>query len=130
MIIGIESSDLFGCSELNGKPQCARGDIVRGIREYKRLGVRGMFVAHWVNNAFAGAALESGDKGVFINILNRFQTGSYFTTGGCPGTAACRSCRSRRACWWRCPGSSRRQSRSPDRGCRRTRRGFGATPEG
>ena len=44
-----------------------------------------MFVAHWVNNAFSGAALEGGAKGIFINILNRFQTGSYFKTGACPG---------------------------------------------
>ena len=85
VIIGIESSDLFGCSELRGKPQCTRADIVRGIRNYKRLGVRGMFVAHWFNNALSGAALEEGDKGIFINLLNRFQTGSYFQTAGCPG---------------------------------------------
>ena len=75
VVIGIESSDLFGCSELDGKPQCTRADIARGIRDYKRLGVRGMFIAHWVNNAFGGAALEGGAKGVFINILNRVQTG-------------------------------------------------------
>ena len=82
--IAIESSDLFGCSELDGRPQCTRADIVRGIRDYKRLGVRGMFVAHWVNNAFGGSALEGGPKGIFINILNRVQTGSYFATGACP----------------------------------------------
>ena len=85
VIIGIESSDLFGCSERLGKPQCSRKDIDNGIRAYKRLGVSGMFVAHWVNNAFTGAALEGGAKGVFINILNRFQTGRYFKTGRCPG---------------------------------------------
>ena len=44
-----------------------------------------MFIAHWVDNAFSGAALEDGVKGVFINILNRFQTGSYFQTAACPG---------------------------------------------
>ena len=44
-----------------------------------------MFVAHWFDNASSGAALEEGDKGIFINLLNRFQTGSYFTTGACPG---------------------------------------------
>jgi microsomal dipeptidase-like Zn-dependent dipeptidase len=86
VMIGIESSDLFGCSELNGQAQCTRTDIDRGLATYKRLGVRGMFVAHWVDNAFAGAALEGGTKGTFINILNRFQTGSYFTTSTCPGT--------------------------------------------
>jgi microsomal dipeptidase-like Zn-dependent dipeptidase len=85
VIIGIESSDLFGCSEVRSKSQCTRSDIVRGIHHYRRLGVRGMFVAHWFNNALSGAALEEGDKGIFINLLNRFQTGSYFTTGACPG---------------------------------------------
>ena len=84
VMIGIESSDLFGCSEFDGKPQCTRADIRRGLADYKRLGVRGMFVAHWVDNAFSGAALESGTKGTFINVLDRFQTGSYFATGRCP----------------------------------------------
>jgi microsomal dipeptidase-like Zn-dependent dipeptidase len=84
VVIGIESSDLFGCSEFEAKPQCTRGDVVRGIRDYKRSGVRGMFVAHWVDNAFGGSALEGGAKGIFINILNRGQTGGYFATGACP----------------------------------------------
>ncbi len=85
VMIGIESSDLFGCGEAGGRAQCSRRTIDRGLARYKRLGVRGMFVAHWVNNAFSGTALEGGTKGVFINILNRFQTGSYFRTGRCPG---------------------------------------------
>jgi hypothetical protein len=51
---------------------------------YKRAGVRSVFVAHWVDNAFAGAAIEGGDKGAFINVFNRFQTGHYFRTGPCP----------------------------------------------
>ncbi len=84
VLIGIESSDLFGCSLSDGRAGCTRADIDRGIANYKRLGVRGMFIAHWVNNAFAGSALETGAKGIFINILNRFQTGNYFKTGPCP----------------------------------------------
>ncbi len=84
VLIGIESSDLFGCSELEGEPQCTKADIDRGIRDYKRLGVRTMFVAHWVDNAFAGAALEGGSKGAFINVLEALQTGHYFRTAPCP----------------------------------------------
>jgi microsomal dipeptidase-like Zn-dependent dipeptidase len=84
VLIGIESSDLLGCSEFEGKPDCDRAKIDRGIRAYRRLGVRTMFVAHWVNNAFAGAALEGGAKGSFINVLNALQTGRYFATGPCP----------------------------------------------
>src|SRR5262249_14060673 len=85
VLIGIESSDLFGCSERAGKPQCNRAHIDRGIARYKRLGVRDMFVAHWINNALAGAALQGATKGVFINTLNRFQTGSYSDTNRCRG---------------------------------------------
>jgi microsomal dipeptidase-like Zn-dependent dipeptidase len=83
-VIGIESSNPFGCSELEGKAQCDRRDIVRGLAAYRRLGVRSLFIAHWVDNALAGAALEGGLKGAFINVLNKFQTGSYFETGPCP----------------------------------------------
>jgi microsomal dipeptidase-like Zn-dependent dipeptidase len=85
VIIGIESSDPFGCGVVAMRTQCTRADVEHGLRMYERAGVRGMFVAHWINNAFAGAALESGAKGIFINILDRLQTGSYFTTGPCPG---------------------------------------------
>ena len=85
VVIGIESSDLFGCSERGGRAHCTRHDIDRGLASYKRLGVRGMFVAHWINNALAGSALEGGAKGIFINVFNAFQTGSFFKTGPCPG---------------------------------------------
>jgi hypothetical protein len=85
VIIGIESSDPFGCSVVMQRTRCTRADVERGLRAYVRLGVRGMFVAHWINNAFSGAALEPGAKGLFINILQRLQTRGYFTTGSCPG---------------------------------------------
>ena len=63
VIIGIESSDLFNCSEFMDKPKCTKADVDRGIEQYKKLGVRSMFIAHWVDNAFAGAALEGGARG-------------------------------------------------------------------
>jgi hypothetical protein len=84
VVIGIESSDPFDCSVVLQKTKCKPADVERGLSMYERLGVRGMFVAHWINNAFSGAALEGGAKGLFINILNRLQTGSYFQTGPCP----------------------------------------------
>jgi microsomal dipeptidase-like Zn-dependent dipeptidase len=84
VLIGVESSDLFGCSEYRGEPQCTRADVDRGIRLFKRWGIRSLFVAHWVNNAFAGAALEGGAQGIFINAMNALQTGRYFQTEPCP----------------------------------------------
>jgi microsomal dipeptidase-like Zn-dependent dipeptidase len=84
VLVGIESSNPFGCSERLGQPQCDRGDIDRGISHMWRLGVRTMFVAHWVDNALAGAALEEGDKGTFISAMQVRQTGQPFVTGSCP----------------------------------------------
>jgi microsomal dipeptidase-like Zn-dependent dipeptidase len=84
VVIGIESSNLFGCSERNDVPQCGRKDVDRGIRNARRLGVRSVFPMHWTDNAFGGSALEGGDKGTFINLLEAFQTGHYFRTAPCP----------------------------------------------
>jgi microsomal dipeptidase-like Zn-dependent dipeptidase len=84
VLIGIESSNLFGCSEQMDQPECTRRDIDRGIRHARRLGVRSVFPMHWTDNAFGGAAVEGGGRGTFINILEAFQTGHYFRTGPCP----------------------------------------------
>ncbi|HEY6638925.1 MAG TPA: hypothetical protein VIZ61_14705 [Solirubrobacterales bacterium] len=84
VLIGIESSNLFGCSERLDLPQCGKRDIDRGISRARRLGVRSVFPMHWTDNAFGGAALEGGGRGTFINILEAFQTGHYFRTGPCP----------------------------------------------
>jgi hypothetical protein len=84
VLIGVETSNPFGCSESQGQPHCNRADIDRGIARLRGIGVRAMFVAHWTDNALAGAALEGGDKGTFIAALNIQQTGQPFTTGPCP----------------------------------------------
>src|SRR4051812_4809581 len=84
VLIGVESSNPFGCSETQGQPNCDRADIDKGIAHLRKLGVRTMFVAHWTDNALAGAALEGGDKGQFIAALNVAQTGQPFSTGPCP----------------------------------------------
>jgi microsomal dipeptidase-like Zn-dependent dipeptidase len=92
VLLGVESSNPFGCSESLGRPQCTTADVDRGIALYKRLGISGMFIAHWVNNAFAGAALEGGTKGSFIATFNVIQTGEPFLTGPCPEAGQGDSC--------------------------------------
>lgn len=84
VVIGAESSNPFGCSQFRGQPNCDRGDIDRGIERLRRLGVRTLFPAHWVDNALAGAALEGGDRGVFISGMQLSYTGEPFSTGACP----------------------------------------------
>jgi hypothetical protein len=84
VVIGAESSGPFGCSQYRGEPRCDRAGIDRGIARMRRLGVRTLFVAHWVDNALAGAALEGGDKGTFIGAMQLSHTGEPFSTGPCP----------------------------------------------
>jgi hypothetical protein len=84
VLIGAETSNLFGCSELLGQPLCDRDDIDRGIARMHAIGVRTAFISHWVDNALAGAALEGGDKGIFIGAMQVEQTGAPFATGPCP----------------------------------------------
>jgi microsomal dipeptidase-like Zn-dependent dipeptidase len=83
VIIGVESSNPFGCSEYQDQPQCTQADIDRGLSEFHRLGVRSFFIAHWVDNAFAGAAFEPGAQGTLINAMNKLQTGHYFRAERC-----------------------------------------------
>jgi microsomal dipeptidase-like Zn-dependent dipeptidase len=84
VVIGVESSNPFGCTEHDGKPQCNRHQVDHGLARWWKLGIRGFFPVHWVDNAFAGAALEGGGTGTFLNLLNVHQTGQPFTTGPCP----------------------------------------------
>jgi microsomal dipeptidase-like Zn-dependent dipeptidase len=84
VVMGVEASDPFGCRKLLGQTPCDRAAVDRGIALYRQLGIRAMFIAHWVDNAFAGAAIEEGAKGAFIAAMQITQTGLPFATGPCP----------------------------------------------
>ena len=66
-----------------GLPQCTKAQIDTRLDELYRLGLRSMFVAHWVDNAFAGAALEPGAEGQFISAMQVQETGQPFATEPC-----------------------------------------------
>jgi microsomal dipeptidase-like Zn-dependent dipeptidase len=95
VLIGVEASNPFGCGEFLNQPRCGRADVDRGIALYRQLGIRSMFVAHWVDNAFAGAALEGGSKGTLIGALQVAQTGLPFMTGPCPEAGQGSTCNSK-----------------------------------
>lgn len=84
VLVGVEASNPFGCGEFLNQPQCGRPDVDRGIELYRRLGIRSMFVAHWTDNAFGGAALQGGATGAFIGAMQIQQTGLPFASGPCP----------------------------------------------
>ncbi|MGH2987919.1 MAG: membrane dipeptidase, partial [Solirubrobacterales bacterium] len=83
VVIGMETSSPFGCSEFGGEPRCTREDVDGVLAELHALGVRSVFVAHWVDNAFAGPALQSGAQGDFIDIFETTTTGHPFATQPC-----------------------------------------------
>jgi microsomal dipeptidase-like Zn-dependent dipeptidase len=84
VVIGVESSNPLGCRLKAGRAACTARDVDRGLTAYHRLGIRTLFIAHWFDNAFAGAALEGGLKGAFINAMNRLETGHYLRVSKCP----------------------------------------------
>jgi hypothetical protein len=66
--------------------------VDRGLALYHRLGISSVFIAHWVDNAFAGAALQSGGTGSVIASLQLRQTGLPFETSPCPEAGQGTSC--------------------------------------
>ena len=95
MLVGVEASDPFGCGERLDRSACTRADVDRGLALYHRLGISGFFIAHWVDNAFAGAALEGGATGKVISLLQIEQTGQPFETSACPEAGQGKSCNSK-----------------------------------
>lgn len=85
VVIGMETSSPL-CSKLGAEaPSCTPADVTRGVAELHRLGVRSMFLAHWIDNAFAGPALQPGGNGTLIGFMQQQATGGPFTTVACPG---------------------------------------------
>jgi hypothetical protein len=70
VILGVETSEPFGCRQILTIPQCTAADIDRGLDELYALGVRSMFVCHKFDNALCGVRFDSGTIGNIINIGN------------------------------------------------------------
>jgi microsomal dipeptidase-like Zn-dependent dipeptidase len=83
VVLGVESSFPLDC-RAEGRARCSTATVDRRLDALYRLGIRSLFVAHWADNGFAGAAIEGGVKGKFINALGRIATGHWFSVGRCP----------------------------------------------
>jgi microsomal dipeptidase-like Zn-dependent dipeptidase len=84
VVIGVESSFPLNCHGGNDVPHCTTRQLDYRLDQLYAAGVRSLFVAHWADNGFAGAAVEGGVKGKFINALARVETGHWFSEGTCP----------------------------------------------
>jgi microsomal dipeptidase-like Zn-dependent dipeptidase len=84
VIVGVESSFPLDCRDQPGHAQCTTAQVDRRLDALYAAGVRSLFIAHWADNGFAGAAIEGGVKGKFINALQRVEVGRSFSVGRCP----------------------------------------------
>ncbi|MEU1785090.1 discoidin domain-containing protein [Streptomyces sparsogenes] len=85
VVLGVETSEPFGCKQVLDKPQCGKEDIDRGLDELYKLGVRSMFLCHKFDNALCGVRFDSGALGTAINVGQFLSTGTFWKTETCRG---------------------------------------------
>ncbi len=75
VVLGIEVSDLFGCSE----GACTEEYVSAELQRYYDMGVRHIFPVHVYDNDFGGSSLSKD----FVNFGNRIFTGEFFEVYDC-----------------------------------------------
>ncbi|MFI6106384.1 discoidin domain-containing protein [Streptomyces sp. NPDC051310] len=88
VVLGVETSEPFGCKQILDVAQCGKDDIDRGLDELHALGVRSMFLCHKFDNALCGVRFDSGTLGTAINVGQFLSTGTFWKTEKCTGPQA------------------------------------------
>lgn len=88
VVLGIEESELFGCTEFQDAPQCTLQDVKDGIKEVKALGVSSMYPIHKFDNAFGGTRFDEGAVGGVINAGQFGLSGHFWQLEPCTGNEA------------------------------------------
>ncbi|MGX1544095.1 galactose-binding domain-containing protein [Streptomyces adustus] len=85
VVLGVETSEPFGCKQILDIPQCSKADIDAGLDELYGLGVRSMFLCHKFDNALCGVRFDEGGLGTAINVGQFLSTGTFWKTEKCTG---------------------------------------------
>ncbi|MER5361411.1 discoidin domain-containing protein [Streptomyces sp. NPDC002785] len=85
VVLGVETSEPFGCKQILDIAQCSKDDIDRGLDELHELGVSSMFLCHKFDNALCGVRYDSGALGTAINVGQFLSTGTFWKTENCRG---------------------------------------------
>ncbi|RKT03404.1 membrane dipeptidase (peptidase family M19) [Streptomyces sp. 3211.6] len=85
VVMGVETSEPFGCKQVLDVAQCSKEDIDRGLDELYKLGVRSMFLCHKFDNALCGVRFDEGALGTAINVGQFLSTGTFWQTEQCTG---------------------------------------------
>ncbi|MFC9970163.1 Coagulation factor 5/8 type domain-containing protein [Spirillospora sp. NPDC127200] len=83
VVLGVETSEPFGCRQILGKAQCTEADIDRGLDELHRIGVRSMFLCHKFDNALCGVRFDPDTTGVIMNLGNFVGSGRFWQADTC-----------------------------------------------
>jgi len=83
VVLGIETSEIFGCGGSEQSPRCTREQIVAGLDEIERMGVASFFPIHKFDNALGGVRFDGGTFGAAINAANFKQTGHIWEIETC-----------------------------------------------
>ncbi len=76
VVMGIETSLPFGCTQKLGVPACSAAEIDRQLDEVRKMGVSQMELVNKFDNALSGVAGDSGSTGYLVNSANALETGS------------------------------------------------------
>lgn len=85
VVLGVETSEPFGCKHVGDAARCDREDIDRGLDDLYGLGVRSMFLCHKFDNALCGVRFDSGALGTAVNVGQFLSTGTFWKTERCTG---------------------------------------------
>lgn len=85
VILGVETSEPFGCKQILDIAQCSKADIDKGLDKLYDLGVRSMFLCHKFDNALCGVRFDEGGLGTAINVGQFLSTGTFWKTEKCTG---------------------------------------------
>jgi microsomal dipeptidase-like Zn-dependent dipeptidase len=85
VVLGVETSEPFGCKQILDIPQCDKEDIDKGLDELYALGVRSMFLCHKFDNALCGVRFDEHGLGTAINVGQFLSTGTFWKTERCTG---------------------------------------------
>jgi hypothetical protein len=83
VVMGIETSVPFGCSEKLGIPTCTKAQLDRQLDAVQKMGVRQMELVNKFDNALAGVAGDEGATGNLVNLANFLETGSFWRMQHC-----------------------------------------------
>ncbi|MGW4894048.1 discoidin domain-containing protein [Kitasatospora sp. NPDC004240] len=85
VVLGVETSEPFGCKMILDIAQCDEGAIDRGLDELYALGVRSMFLCHKFDNALCGVRFDEGTIGTAVATGQFLSTGTVWATEECAG---------------------------------------------